>query len=134
MADIRVRPVHPFYRRDFLARVFHEMCQHKKADDRFPIGKSLSWQGFQLAACKADMASVCVQALDFREPNIRPDRQRFTAFRLSLGARMLEMDLPYTKTQLRVMGESLIMALKTDVAGFPVDQVGALLKARTASL
>lgn len=134
MAEIRVRPVSAFYRSDFLARVFHEMCQHKKDNDRFPIGKSLSWQGFQIAASKADLATVCVQALDFREPNIRPDRQRFAAFRLSLGTRMLDMELPFTTKQLRVMGESLIMALKTNVEAFPVERVGALLQERTDAL
>ncbi|MGB6230805.1 MAG: hypothetical protein WBF53_11860 [Litorimonas sp.] len=134
MADIRVKRISPFYHAEFLPRVFHEMCQHRRAEGEFPIGKSLSWQGFQMLASQADLASVCVQALDFREPNIRPDRRRFAAFRLSLGTRLLERDLPFTRKQLCILGESLIVQLKLENDAFPIERISALLRDRTKAV
>ena len=90
MAEIRVRSINPFHRTDFLSRVFREMSEGGLPDGRFPIGRSLSWQGFRAAASRADLAAVCVQALDFRDGHTRPDRKLYAAFRMSLGTVLLE--------------------------------------------
>ncbi|MGB3456917.1 MAG: hypothetical protein WBG08_03095 [Litorimonas sp.] len=134
MATIRVRSINPFHREDFLARVFREMNEHPTPDGKFLIGKSLSWRGFNIAATKADLAEICTNALDFREPHIRPDRRAFANFRMSLGAHLLQMELPFTRQQLRVLGESVIMQLKACNDDFPADAVGRVLKDRSERL
>jgi hypothetical protein len=139
MATIRVRSINPFHREDFLSRVFSEMCAASPAKDglpdgKFPIGKSLSWRGFNITASKADLAEVCTNALDFREPSIRPDRRTFANFRMSLGTHLLSLDLPFTRRQLRILGESVVMQLKACNDDFPVEQIGDILKARSARL
>ena len=130
MADIRVRSINPFHRRDFLSRVFQEMCEGGLPDGTFPIGKSLSWQGFRAAASRADLAAVCVQALDFREPHTRPDRKLYAAFRLSLGTALLDKDLPFTRPQLCVLGEALIMQIRAENDAFPVERLTRIIRRR----
>ncbi|WP_298913451.1 hypothetical protein [uncultured Algimonas sp.] len=134
MAIIRVRSINPFHREDFLSRVYREMREFGPLLRGFPIGRSLSWHGFQIAATKADLAEICTLALDFREPHMRPDRKRFAAFRLSLGARLLERDLPFTRKQLCVLGDSLIMQLRTGNDAFPVERVSEIIKVRVEAL
>ncbi|GLQ21903.1 hypothetical protein ACFFUB_08730 [Algimonas porphyrae] len=134
MAEAETRTQEPYARREFLPRVFDEMVEHANKAGTFRIGKSLSWQGFQLMASAADLAELAVQALDFREPHIRPDRRDYAAFRLSLGSRLLQRDLPFTRKQLCILGDSLVMALRTELHAFPVDQVGALLRKRVEAL
>ncbi|MEM9599680.1 MAG: hypothetical protein AAF926_01535 [Pseudomonadota bacterium] len=69
-----------------------------------------------------------------RDPYTRPDRRAYAAFRLSLGSRLLQRELPFSRRQLCILGESLVMALKTELDGFPVESVGDLLSARVAAL
>ncbi|MEM7728906.1 MAG: hypothetical protein AAF311_06480 [Pseudomonadota bacterium] len=134
MAIIRVRSISPFHREDFLARVFKEIGGKSSPEGKFQIGKSLSWRGFNVAASREDLAAICTNALDFREPGSRPDRKAFTAFRLSLGTHLLGMDLPFTRSQLRVLGESVVMQLKACNDDFPADRIGKILKERSERL
>lgn len=133
MAKTRVRSINPFHREDFLARIFHEMCEKELPHLRFPIGRSLSWTGFKIAATKADYAAVCVNALDFREPHIRPDRKLFTAFRLSLGTSLLQRNLPFNRPQLGILAESSVVQLKACNDAYPAERVSEILKAHTKS-
>ena len=130
MAEIRVRSINPFHRQDFLSRVFREMCEGGLPDGKFPIGRSLSWKAFRIAATKADLAAICTHALDFREPSIRPDRKLFAAFRLSLGSYLLEQDLPFSRPQLCVLGDSVIMQLRLGNDRFPVERLSEIIAAR----
>ena len=130
MAEIRVRSINPFHRTDFLSRVFSEMCKGGLPNGTFPIGRSLSWQGFRAAASREDLAAVCVQALDFREPYTRPDRKLYAAFRLSLGTVLLEKDLPFTRPQLCVLGDALVMQLRAGNDAFPTEQLSRIIRKR----
>ena len=130
MADIRVRSINPFHRTDFLWRVFGEMCEGGLPEGRFPIGRSLSWQGFRACASAEDLATICVRALDFREPDTRPDRRLYRAFRLSLGTMLLERDLPFTRPQLCLLGDALVMQLRMGNEAFPSERLARIIRRR----
>ena len=130
MAEIRVRSINPFHRTDFLGRVFSEMCEGGLPHGSFPIGRSLSWQGFRAAASREDLAAICVQALDMREPHTRPDRKLYAAFRMSLGTVLLEKDLPFTRPQLCVLGDALVMQIRTGNDCYPVELLSRIIRRR----
>ena len=130
MSEIRVRSISPFHHRKFLRRVFDEMCEQPLPDGEFPIGRSLSWRGFRALASREDLARICTNALDRREPHVRPDRRLYASFRLSLGIHLLDSDLPFTGPQLEILRQSAQMQRRMCHLGYPVERIEDLIQQR----